>query len=306
MRSARGAGRPRRQHGGHEEGIRRHEPDASGKDTDHRARDLVQDDPAADDRPIAAEVRSPELLSNHHHVVPAAWPIVVRVESPPQEWRDSQHPEEFVGHLEPDEPFRRAIAAKVEANGRDQRHRFETGGVRAPVQEDAAGNAVLPADVVDLGHHHQSIRFGVRERTQEHGIEHAVDRGVRADTERQSEGGGCGEPRASTKKPAPDHHIPPHVVEHAAQTALSFVPLANRGQRCEHAIGSPELGQCPLSRVTPVTPFLLERSSAHLEVKRQLGVDVGAHFLACARGEREQPLDSPGFHRHLMPALPAL
>ena len=77
-----------------------------------------------------------------------------------------------------------------------------------------------PLAVVRLPHHRQAIGVGIRQRPQHDAIEHAEDRGGRADAERQRQHGGNGEARACGAAGASRSGCPEAVVSMRARRSL--------------------------------------------------------------------------------------
>ena len=74
---------------------------------------------------------------------------------------------------------------------------------RAQIDEVSHGDEVLgdPGPPIAVLEQDQPLRVGIRQRPQQHGVDHGEDRDVGADAERQREDGGEGEARLPDEEP---------------------------------------------------------------------------------------------------------
>ena len=103
----------------------------------------------------------------------------------PDRRRHAQHPKEVRGHSHPADPFGLAVRHQRRHPRTDQRHVLEGVAARAPVEKRRVADVAGRSGRAALADRDQAIRICVRQRTQQHGVEDAEDRGVRADAERQ-------------------------------------------------------------------------------------------------------------------------
>ncbi len=104
-------------------------------------------------------------------------------------------------HLHAGEPFRRPRATQVVADPARQYQRVELRLMRPPVEKRAAGDTVLIAVLQCFRNHHDAVRVGIGQRPQQRCVEHAVDRGVGANAEREHQGGDCRKSGAARQQP---------------------------------------------------------------------------------------------------------
>ncbi len=126
------------------------------------------------------------MLGQNDHVIRAADVIVLRQKTAAQQCRQAQHAIEVGRHRQTVDFFRHSIARQIKLVIGVDRQRGELGLLIEPVPKGRAGNGVAPARRNRLEHIHQSIRFRIRLRPQEHGIDRAEDGGVGADPHGQS------------------------------------------------------------------------------------------------------------------------
>ena len=170
-------------------------------DADDAARDVVDRDLLADDRVAAAKRSLPELPRQNHDRL-GVGDRVGRFEPPAGEWPHAQHLHDLGG----DEAFddaRRRIDAEVDlvrSIGPDRRERvvvvavLDELGQRDPELLEAQARE-LARDELEL------LRMRIPERTQDHGVQHAEDRRVRADAEREREDHDERERRLAAERP---------------------------------------------------------------------------------------------------------
>jgi hypothetical protein len=130
----------------------------------------------------------PEAIADEHHVL-AARPILVGREVPPERRLEAERRQQRRRCIHPEHLLRIATPRQGERVERRQRQvaedflpllHFEEAGMR----KSRARQVLL---LVGGAEAHQAIRLGVGQRAQEHRIDHAEQRHVRADPERQAE-----------------------------------------------------------------------------------------------------------------------
>jgi hypothetical protein len=151
---------------------------------DDREWPIVHRDHTSDGRRIAAEPAAPEAVAQDRRL-PGGGRVFGGGEVTPDRRLHAERPEEVPGHAHPADPFRFAVGQQRRTPGADERHVFERMAAVAPVEErqvtDVAGRAGRPP----LADRDEAIGIRVRQRTEQHRVEDAEDRRVRADAERQ-------------------------------------------------------------------------------------------------------------------------
>ncbi len=157
---------------------RRHHPD-------HRAKFVVEPQFAADCIGISTELPLPELVSEHRHRLGAGRRVLGR-SGPAGQRRHAHHLERVHGAVIAAQALRFALSrpSDIRPGGRD--HTFEDSVSLGDVQKlvDVVVAAV-PAPLALDGDAHQPVWVLVRERVQNHGIDHAVHGGAAAYAKRQ-------------------------------------------------------------------------------------------------------------------------
>ena len=143
----------------------------------HRVKVAAQSDLLADRRRIAAKLAHPECVAQHHHGR-CAENVVLSADHPAQLGPRAQHAVHLRVARNHEERHRLRAAGIIEALHRAAADQFEGSGLRANVVE--VWKRFVACEC------HESIRSGIWQRTQQHGIHHAKNRGIRADAKRQS------------------------------------------------------------------------------------------------------------------------
>ncbi len=163
-----------------------HEPEPFRQDADNLARLPIGHDASANDLRIAAEPALPVAITKHHDLGTAARVVFLR--EPAAENRlDAQHRQQPKGGRDPIDAFR----------VRELRHRGRPSGPNGDIGE---GLRFLPVRNVvgdrrveifnvharrGLPGSHQAVRLREGKRLQQHAVDHAEDRSVRPDAQRQ-------------------------------------------------------------------------------------------------------------------------
>jgi len=178
---------------------------ALSENTDHVVRLVVQRDRSTDDAPIAAESPPPESVTQHGDPATARG-VFLRGKRPTEHDRRAEQSKEVGADVSGLNLFRFAVG---------QVHRAEAigGGVlkdvaRLPPHVELGGRGAnersLRRGVIEKD---QPRRIGIRERAEQHGVDHRKDRGVGADAEGQ--GGDCRHRKGwrSTHRPKGMSHV---------------------------------------------------------------------------------------------------
>ena len=153
---------------------------------DDRAALVVQDDRPADGAGVACEAALPETVADHRHQR-AAGPVFVRPEAASEDRGNTEGREEVRRHPHRGDAFR-LLPAQIDAVRRERGQGFEAPHPLLEDQEVGLRDRetvpeIAPVDRDDR----QAVRLGVGERAQQGAVDHAEDRGVRADPKRQGQ-----------------------------------------------------------------------------------------------------------------------
>ena len=167
---------------------------------DHRHRLAVQLHLLADERRVAAEALPPEVVGENHDGRHSR-AIVARARQP-AEHRGEAHDLEVVPR---DEPHVEADRVVVPLQGEvprgvlgDAAQRRDAGAEIVDLRH-GEGDVRLPRAIGRLPHVEQPVAVAVGQRLQQHAADHAENRGVGADAERQRDDDHRGERRAVTQ-----------------------------------------------------------------------------------------------------------
>ncbi len=157
---------------------------------DHGVRHEIESDGATDDVRRRAETTLPQTIGDHHDAVVV--PFLIRWKKQTTELGTRPHrSEEAVRYLRPVDTFRVTVA------GEDR----TPGGVCPDLGEGRAVSthvlgvgrrhlaAIVTVRFTRAPDHHEPSRLGVRQALEQHAADHAEDRGVGADAERQGQHG---------------------------------------------------------------------------------------------------------------------
>src|SRR6185503_13562732 len=171
------------------------------QDADHGVRSIVHSEDGAHDISITVVTALPVFVAEHEHGV-TTWLFVIWNEGSAEEWFHAEHVEEVCGDYTGLHPFRLVAAVEYEAHGMmlDHLHRFV---LIAIILELLTGEAktVSVVETSLLIHHDETVSVFVGEWSQQHTVNHAEDRGVGADAQRQSNYGGECKPRIPAQDP---------------------------------------------------------------------------------------------------------
>ena len=154
----------------------------------------VKIDRAPNNLGIPVEGAVPQAIADHHQRRRARF-IFIFAESAADLRRQPDHVEKVRGHKSDRYSLRFAAsnAAEIARLQAGEREVLERGAVAPPIDVIRQGDGGV-CSVDDLIKINKALRLRIRERTQEHRVDHAEDRGVRADAEREREHGDKSEP----------------------------------------------------------------------------------------------------------------
>jgi hypothetical protein len=184
---------------------------------DDREWPIVHRDHPSDGGRIGAEPAAPEAVAQDGGL-PAGGRVFGGGEVAPDRRRDAEHPEEVPRHAHPADPFRLAVGHQRRTPRADERHVVERVAAVAPVEErqvaDVAGRSGRPP----LADGDEAIGIRIRQRTEQHGIEDAEDRRVRADAEGERHERDRREAGRAPQQPRGVANVPPEVDQQARRT----------------------------------------------------------------------------------------
>jgi hypothetical protein len=130
----------------------------------------------------------PEAIADQHHALTAR-PVLLRREVAAKLRLQSERRQQFGGGMKRDDLFGIALTRERERIARRERHRTEhllalLHFLESRIREPDAKQVVL---LVRRAQSHEPVRLLVGERLQEHRVDDAEQRDVRADAERQAE-----------------------------------------------------------------------------------------------------------------------
>ena len=146
-----------------------------------------------------------------------------------------------------------------------------------PVEECAARDTVLIAVLQCFRDHHDAVRVGIRQRPQQRRVEHAVDRGIGADAEREHQGGDGRESGAACQQPQTEPGILPELGCELPQAPALFDAIVELGDRRRARFEASEFGERLASSVFSWMTFLHQILCAHVDVEADFIVHVEAH-----------------------------
>ena len=197
----------------------------------HHAHDFpglaLDDDATPDDGRIAAEAALPVAVREHHSGWPAGLLIGVRQPSADGR-RDAERLERAVRHVHATHLFRLACPGHrrrrrvPDADVLERAILFGEGEEHRRRQPEIAGHVRDPRRARrEQPQRDEPLRFGIRQRTQQHAVDDAEDRGGRADADRQRQHGDRREHALPVEHAQPVSQVAQEIVEpgHAALVA---------------------------------------------------------------------------------------
>ncbi len=195
---------------------RRHEIEAPRHHADDLVRLVVQRNLASDDARRSAKAALPEAVADHHDTHTLV--VLICGEHAAQHGMHTQHAPEGPRHFSPRDLFGFAVAGQCRVSGLSACEVGEYGIETAPF-DPLRRRGVVPRQDIGLAHkvpdHYQPIRIGVRERSDQHGVEDAEYGGNSADAQRQTQNRRSRELRAIPQKT----HAVPAVAEEVREPA---------------------------------------------------------------------------------------
>ena len=162
-----------------------------GHDADDRVREAVEFQGTPEDAGVPTETALPEAGTEYHHGVAHRHFVLFGAEGASQCGTYAQQFEVGLGDVLARDALGLRHAGKGHGAVVEGGHRFKGAALRAPIREVGIGRAAA----LDLGalhgapQFHQAARLGIRQRAQDHGVDHTENGGVGADAEGQREGG---------------------------------------------------------------------------------------------------------------------
>ena len=179
----------------------------------------LQRDRTSDDGGVGLEVAAPRAGAEDDDAGPG--PVVARVERAAEQGTAAEHAEGIGGHERAGQTGR-ARGGRHQGDRRRHRvgHGRQRGRTGAPVAEfgprhagPATGRRVRVARRQPFDDPDEPIAVRIRQRTQQHGVDHAEDGGGGADAERERDHGGRGEPGIASETARRVRHVAPHIVQ---------------------------------------------------------------------------------------------
>ena len=263
------------------------EVEARRQDADDGEVLAVEEEAAADDVGIAAELALPEAGADQDHRRRAR-PVLVGGEVAPEHRLDAEHAEEVRRDELALEALRLADAGQAEALHARHRHRGEAAVLPLPVAEVEERDRAAPEVRLALVDRDQLLGARVRERLEEDAAHHREEGGVGADAEREGHDRDGGEAGAAPE----DAQAVAQVLEQRldeADAARVAVLLLDRLDAAELEAGAPhrlvfaQAGAAVLVRL-------------HLEVEAELLVELVLDGAAAE--ERAQAVAEVAQHRY--------
>ncbi len=259
-----------------------------GNDADDRERPRIDPHGLADHPLVAAEVAPPELLAQHHDRCRARL-VFPLAEETPVEGLDAQEVEQIRSHLHALNPLGvAALEHDVRGPAVDDRKADEILGLRRIV-DDVHRRGRVAVSLLRESNANQPVRLREWRRLKQDVVDDGEDRRVRADAEgqRDDRGGGEGGGGAQLSRGVDDvlpevaHVLAPPlggfgVAVHGADVAPCVVDVAELA----HRLRAGGVGR-KAERDEGVDP--------HVEMERELGLEVGADLSRRAPGKTEKP-----------------
>jgi hypothetical protein len=188
-------------------------------DADDGDRIVIEPHRPSDHRPLAAEPLLPQIVRDQGHVADVAL-VVGLGKVAPQHGRRAEQREVVVAHYRGLDPLGLVRAGQVDV---DRPHGGQVADRRHFREEIVVFGLrhghLTPFAAQQLGPEaHQLIRLRIRQRLEQHRVDHAEDRGVGADAQRERQHGHDGERRAPPEPAQRESKIPPERVHHATST----------------------------------------------------------------------------------------
>ena len=182
--------------------VRLHEskPQPRRRDPDHREVAVAELEPSSQDARVAAESPLPERVAQHGDGR-TVWPGFRLGERAADGWRHAEGLEQAGGRLRDGDLLGALAPEQVGGNHLDQCQRLERLRARAPLEEVQRMHRDGRLRIRRLfPERDEATGIRIRQRTQQHRVDEAEDRGVCADAERQREHGDHREARALAKR----------------------------------------------------------------------------------------------------------
>ena len=242
---------------------------------DDGVRPVVHLEGLADDVGVAAKPRAPVLVAQHQHRRGAR--VVVAVDERATELRaDAEHVEEVGRDHAGVHAVGLAAVQQVERHLVELHQSAETGELLTVVVELGDGDAdgVLPGPRRRFLEQHQPIAVHVRQRLEQHAVDHAEHRGIRADAQAEHQDGDQREARLTPEGPRRVAHRARGPIE-PQQSALVAALFA-------HAVHAAKSRPGVASGLVGRLALLDQALGLQVEMELQLGVELIVELLTLA------------------------
>jgi hypothetical protein len=156
---------------------------------------------------------------------------------------------------------------------------------------------VVRLAAVDLSGPNDAVRFRVWQRTEEDAVNDAEDCRRRSDSEAQRQHRDRGKRGRSSQLPYREDEVLSHLVAEVCAPSLSFDPLLLSAQRATGATQVAKLPAGSIARFDRGDAGFDQFRGNHVDVKRELVVDLAVDLLRGSAGESEESAES-GNARH--------
>ena len=244
----------------------------------NRVRLIVHRHDAADNRRIGIEPPPPQAVAQYQHA-PSGRRVVGGGEVASQRRSDAERAQEVRRHAHRGNPLGLAVRDERRIPRSDDRDLVECVRPFAPVdhrREADVSGAAVGAGFADVD---EPRRIGERQRPEKHRVDHAEDRRVRADAERERHDGDGREAGTAVQQPEPVADVAPQVDDEVGRGRRRRQSGAARPIRArdlvDHAPPVLERRQSARQRITLVHAGCDEIGVLLRAVLRQLVDDVG-------------------------------
>jgi hypothetical protein len=179
----------------------------------------------------------------------------------------------------------------------EEREPLERAVALAPVEKVRGRRIVARRLRVELEEPNEAIGLGVRERSEEHAVHDAEDRGRRANAEPECQDRDERERRRPAQLSGSEREIMLKFVPQIRSAPVALDPALVRAQREPRAIDVAELAAGAVTRLVRRNAFGHELGRDHVDMERELVVDLAIDLAIGATREAEQAAE-PGDASH--------
>jgi hypothetical protein len=147
-------------------------------------RDVVHRNRAADDRRIGAKPPAPEAVAQDHDT-PSSGTILLFQKVAAERWLHAEHREEIPADADGGQALGFAVGEERRLPRAHEPHALERLAPFSIVDKRREAHVARARIVIPIADDDQTLRFGVRQRPEQHRVDDAENRRVRANTERQ-------------------------------------------------------------------------------------------------------------------------